>query len=289
MEVFIIRDNDLDIITNTTQFEGGWTVYAHVNKINGKIYIGITGKKPSKRWGKNGCLYRREKQPAFYNAIKKYGWDGFKHIELINNISEEMAKIIESELIKKYHTCVYDENKNGYNMDYGGALTRTGISASDDTKNKMSISHKGEKNCFYGKHHTPETKKLLSEINKIRNYTGENNPFYGKRHTEEVKKRMSELASKRTGSKNPNYGKHTLKGRKGHPLSDEAKQRISKTRRERKSNCKQTYCFNNNKIYESALQAAKETGVCSTEVSRCCTGKIESTKGYRFCYLLDNE
>lgn len=286
--MFIIGDSNLDSATNTTQFDGEWTVYAHVNKTNGKIYVGITGRDPSKRWGKNGCLYR-EKQTAFYNAIKKYGWDGFKHIELISGISEEMAKTIESELIKKYHTCVYDENKNGYNMDYGGALIRTGIHPSDDTRNKMSVSRKGEKNFFYGKHHTPETKKLLSEINKARDNTGENNPFYGKHHTEEVRKMLSKLASERTGVKNPNYGKHTLKGRKGHPLSDEVKQRISKARRERKSNCKQTYCFNNNKIYESASQAAKETGVCDTEVSRCCTGKIESTKGYKFCYLTDHK
>lgn len=52
-------------------------VYQHINKQNGKRYIGITSQKtPQKRW-KNGLGYMG--QPLFYNAIVKYGWDGFTH------------------------------------------------------------------------------------------------------------------------------------------------------------------------------------------------------------------
>lgn len=34
---------------------------------------------------------------------------------------------------------------------------------------------------------------------------GEKNGMYGKRHTDEAKRKMSEAASQRTGSKNPNH------------------------------------------------------------------------------------
>jgi predicted GIY-YIG superfamily endonuclease len=36
-------------------------LYKHINKINGKIYIGITSQKPEKRWGTNGINYRNNK------------------------------------------------------------------------------------------------------------------------------------------------------------------------------------------------------------------------------------
>ena len=54
-----------------------YTVYQHKNKINGKIYIGITSKDPEKRWGHNGYNYKSSSY--FYSAIQKYGWDNFEH------------------------------------------------------------------------------------------------------------------------------------------------------------------------------------------------------------------
>ena len=34
-----------------------YTVYEHVNKVNGKRYIGTTSQKPEKRWGWKGSGY----------------------------------------------------------------------------------------------------------------------------------------------------------------------------------------------------------------------------------------
>ena len=54
-----------------------YCVYQHTNKINGKIYIGITCQKPEKRWGSQGRKY--EECPYFWKAIQKYGWENFEH------------------------------------------------------------------------------------------------------------------------------------------------------------------------------------------------------------------
>ena len=69
--------------------EKEWCVYKHTNKINNKVYIGMTCKIES-RFGKNGKGYLHKNkvgeytQPAFANAVKKYGWDNFSH-EIIND------------------------------------------------------------------------------------------------------------------------------------------------------------------------------------------------------------
>ena len=70
--------------------------------------------------------------------------------------------------------------------------------------------NKGERNPFYGKKHTDETRKSLSDAAKVR-MVGENNPFYGKTHTDETRKALSNaLKGKLVGEKNPFYGKkHT--------------------------------------------------------------------------------
>lgn len=89
-------------------------IYAHINKINQKAYIGITVQTKAKyRWGKDGEHYNQ--QPKFYRAIKKYGWENFDHIVLAENIlGKDIAKF-EQDYIKKY-----DSYKNGYNATPGG-------------------------------------------------------------------------------------------------------------------------------------------------------------------------
>ena len=52
-------------------------IYAHINKMNHKAYIGQTVQNPIHRWH-NGYGYIHS--PKFYTAIKKYGWNNFEHI-----------------------------------------------------------------------------------------------------------------------------------------------------------------------------------------------------------------
>lgn len=131
--------------------ENNFTVYAHVNIINGKTYIGITKQKVKKRWGSNGIGYKNN--IYFWRAIQKYGWDSFKHIIIIENIENLLAKEIEKYLIKKFNTC--DANY-GYNISLGGDGT-FGYNHTNETKEKIRIKSSQHK-------HTSKTKKLLSTI-----------------------------------------------------------------------------------------------------------------------------
>ena len=66
-----------------------------------------------------------------------------------------------------------------------------------------SCRNKGNRNGMFGKHHTEETIKLLSE-----KHSGKNNHFYGKKHTyETLLKQKNAKAGLYIGNKNPMYGK----------------------------------------------------------------------------------
>lgn len=108
--------------------ETNYCVYKHTNKTNGKVYIGITGRKPEERWD-YGWGYCR--QPVFWNAIEKYGWDGFTHEILFEGLTKDEAIEKEIELIAAYKSNVkrYYNPSYGYNADDGGT-TRSSIGCS---------------------------------------------------------------------------------------------------------------------------------------------------------------
>ena len=98
---------------------GKYTVYKHTAP-NGKVYIGITGKKPSTRWA-NGNGYQL--QPVFHRAIMKYGWDNIEHEILAEGLEQVEAERMEIELIEEYKST---DRRYGYNVLLGGDLKRVG-------------------------------------------------------------------------------------------------------------------------------------------------------------------
>lgn len=138
--------------------------------------------------------------------------------------------------------------KKGYSPWNKGLTKETDKRLINYAKNLGRYAHKGavpwnkgksvmvgEKNPFYGKHHSEETKRELSGKARERLKNPENNPFYGKHHTKETREMLSK--SKRgnipwnkgktskddprilAGEQNPFYRKKQ---------SEEAKEKISR-------------------------------------------------------------
>ena len=148
-----------------SEIERRYKLYVHISPSN-KRYYGITRLDVKKRWGSGGCGYRY--QPYIWNAIQKYGWDNFTHEILFDNLTEDEACLIEQCYIALYDTM---DRTKGYNCSIGGVDHLH----TEDTKYKLSEIMIGENNPMYGKHHTDETKKKMSERKKDI-YLGNKNP-----------------------------------------------------------------------------------------------------------------
>ena len=152
-----------------------YTVYQHKNKINGKIYIGITSQKPEDRWGSQGCNYKSS--PHFYSAIQKYGWNNFEHNILFTGLTKEQACLKEQELIKEYDLM---NREFGYNSTSGGDI----FVMNEETKQKISQAMIGNQNGL-GHPCSEEKKEKISNAQK------------GRKFTEEHKQKLSEAAKNR--------------------------------------------------------------------------------------------
>lgn len=154
-----------------------YKVYMHTAP-NDKKYIGITKLELEVRC-RNGRGYKNNKH--FYNAINKYGWNNIKHEVLFDNLTKEEACLLEQCYIALYDTT---NSKYGFNNTTGGEH----YTPTEEAKRRNSEAHKGkcvgEKNGMFGKHHSEETRKKMSEQR-----SGENHPWYGRKHTEESKEK----------------------------------------------------------------------------------------------------
>lgn len=91
-------------------------IYAWINKINGKMYIGKSKNLYKRIYDEMNGFKNNRHQNMFklYNSIKKYGMDNFKVVLLLECPVKYLNKI-EMWLIK-----YYDTKTNGYNITDGG-------------------------------------------------------------------------------------------------------------------------------------------------------------------------
>lgn len=223
-----------------------YTVYKHTSP-NGKIYIGITSQTLIQRFG-NGQGYRH--CTHFYNAIKKYGWDKFRHETLYENLSKEDAEAKEIELIALYKS---NKKEFGYNITCGGSCTQH----SEETKHKIREKHIGMK-------YDEEFGKKQSELKK-----GNKNRL-GQKQSDECKKKISEKnKGKNTGEKNY-FHTHIYRG-KDHPGSKPVEKYDMNWNLIEKKDCAKVF--------------SDEMGISNaSHITDVCRGKRKSAYGFRWKY-----
>ena len=217
--------------------------------------------------GSNGRYYSSNKRTHFCNnKIKKIEKSGLKIIYNFpyKNLTEIDSYNKEIELINIIGR--KDINTGPLtNLLIGGKGGGTGkrgpqknphgpIGAmSEEHKRKISEAHTGEKNYFYGKHHTEENKRKISEA-----HTGEKHYMYGKHQTEETKRKMSEA-------------------KKGKKLTEEHKRKISKIKK-----CQWEIIdpLGNNFIIDDLKQYCKNNKLDYTSITKLNSGKIKYYKKY---------
>lgn len=224
-----------------------YSVYKHTNLQNGKVYIGITKQQASRRWhgGQGYC-----KQPLFYNAILKYGWDGFSHEILSTGLSQEDAFQIEKDLIQKYNST---DRKFGYNIASGGL---------DETT------------------FTPDYRKSLSKARRNRP------PMSIETRLKISKSRLGIKLPPRS----EDYRKRLSTSLKGRIFSEEHCRNISLSKRGKYAgrnnpNAKAVRCIETGKIYACMKEAEFETGASNHNISSVCNGRLKTTGGYHWEYV----
>lgn len=227
-------------------------IYVHINKINGKKYIGQTVQKLQDRWGRGSeystCTH-------FYNAIMKYGWDNFEH--KILECGLDYDKLDEREA---YWIQYYDSINNGYNIKLGGSNQKL----TEEHKNKIQESNTKTLGraviCL-------NTKKIYNSVNAAKKDTGAehiNQCCSGELKTAGVDENGNALVWRYLDNYDPN-------------------EKIIIKKQKRKAT--KVLCIETNIIYQNAKDAERKTGIDSTSIGRVCNGKRKSAGKYTWKWI----
>ncbi len=230
-----------NIINSCENNKGTYSVYL-LYLPNGKKYIGATGREVEKRW-ENGKAYKEN--DYFYQDIKKYGWNNIDKVIIKKGLSRKVAFRVEREMIARLNTTDKDF---GYNKATGGQGCVLGIKRSEETRRKMSESRKGNKNHFYGKHHTKESRRKLSESHK-----GQKCVWKGKKLSEEHKRKIKENHAHLLGAQNVNS--------------------------------KKVMCIETGIIYDAINEASRETGICNESIGKVVRGQMQRAGGLHWKFV----
>lgn len=243
----------------------GW-IYKITSPI-GKCYYGQTwSKNPYTRWSRH--LNKSSGCRAVRNAIKYYGAENML-FEPLYEISYETHGYRWKEFLnfwEKYEIAEEDTlSPNGYNLHKGGQRygsiadetrqlmreKKIGMKATKETKAKMSISHTGERNHFFGMKHSTQALEKMSLAKKGK-------PS-GRTVTDEQK-----LKAKNTREKNTDKHQYLSGAKHPHSVSVD----------------KFTLDGEFIESFESILQAAQSIGVGDVGIRNCLKGKGKQSGGF---------
>lgn len=249
-------------------------IYCHTAP-NGKRYVGQTTQDPKDRWS-NGHGYYKQKK--FYRAIKKYGWNNFKHEILKTCCYQATADYLECFYIKQYDSA---SREHGYNLTTGGGGAPSHV-VSEELRQHLSrkakergISPENRRKMLEGSRRSTKKRKPMSleqrqYLSKIR--SGSGCWIYGKTHSPETKAKMSA----------------TRKGRKRSKAECEATSRgllnSEKVHARRKPVLQYDTDGNFIARHVSLKAAGESIGTASNGVREVCIGKKDTFHGYVWEY-----
>lgn len=243
-----------------------YKLYMHLNKTNGKVYIGQTKTSYFSRW-RNGRAYGG--CPMFAKAIKKYGWhEGFEHIPLIEGLFKSEADYFERFFIEFFDS---QNPEFGYNLTAGGDECPMDNPVNKE-KHSKAIKKRSENvrwrtnvfNALSKKVVCIETGVVYDSITKAAISIG----MADGSHISDCCKGKR----KRCGGYHWEYLDETLKNKYGKYVSPDKP-------------TKKVLCVETGIIYSSIKEASKMVGLKSKGcICMCCRGRQKTAGGYHWEY-----
>ena len=207
--------------------------YMVTNNINGKVYVG------SHCWKGEGI------DPDYYGsgtaitrAVKKYGKENFQVEVLYYYDTVEECRKDEERILTEYNV---RDCPHSYNCKNGAV----GWTSED--------------------------------------MTGEKHPFYGRTHTEEAKKKLSQAMKGKTFS--DEHRKNLSQSKKGKTFSDEHRKKMSQAKNYKKLPVVAIDKNGKVKIFESQRECARQLNLDQGNIHSCLKGRYKTTGGYSFKYV----
>lgn len=281
---------------------GRVVVYRARNLVNGKSYIGYTGRGLKKREKQHRYTANGTGEPyLLHQAIRKYGQENFV-FEVVMDFEgdEELAKVFEWEAISKW--------KPEYNLSYGGEggtlpeSTRkkigdanrgrkmppshhykrvaflTGRKHTEEAKAKIRAANIGRPSPNKGVSPSEETRRKISEANK-----GQIPWTAGKTHSEETKRKMSAWQLGRTLPEEMRQNIKAARVKAWESPSDAMIAAVKENnRRAIASRMLPVKCIEDGHVFLSSSDADKFYGFPIGRVSRIVKGTIKNNTGLTF-------
>ena len=275
-------------------------IYKITNVINGKQYVGQTTASIGKRFKQHVYSSRKDNIPCYIDrAIKKYGKENFK-VEELERCYDEYLDEREMYWIEKFDTF-----RNGYNLTMGGQGSH--LYTQQDVNEWINLWESGHtikeisemKNVYVAVianhiNHLPNYEEICKQRARDRMLESHRKPvnqydlFGNFIRAFNSQKEAADYVNLQPGNIT-NACKGNLKTYGGYQWRyvDEEPPKIGEYVSQNARVVQYDTNWNKIKEYERIADAVNETGVSSSNIISCCTGRSNSSGGYIWRYKDD--